>query len=666
MNRFGERSKVHGMVTQEEQAARTGFGWMQVAGLASIGAGVIHAAAVGVHSEHATLSRLFVTVAVAQIGIGLLALVKGGRLAAAATAVVNSGAVAAWAVTRIWDISWIAGLEESEAPQFTDTTCAALGALAAGTALLALSRGRTAVGRIRLGVPAGAIGSLTIVAMLLGANHVHSGDGHSEGEEAAAHTHGDDAAATHDHADEAATEGTAHVHGDEAATEGTAHAHSDEPAADGGAADGEAAAAHDHGDDAAAAAAWPRPWDPTAPIDFSGVPGVTRKQQRRAEALVQRTLDVLPKFADVSTLPALGFKSIGDERTGYEHFINYGYIFDDAFLDPNAPESLVFRVDGEQRTLVSAMYIGTQMPIDSPQLTNYGGPLMQWHVHENLCWAGSDDGPKVVGVVDAEGNCPPGSVNAGGENPMVHVWIAPHECGPFAALEGHGAGQADAAPGERTDQCAAHEHGDDATSASLAYDPTQPIDLSGLEGVTPEQQAFAENTVAENVLRLPQWSDPTVAEAAGYRSIGDAATGHEHYINWDSIDDDVWLDPDHPESLVYEPQPDGSKKLVSAMYMLPTTMPLEEVPDWGGALMQWHIHNNLCFTADPEAPTVAGLTDADGNCAPPLQELAHAPMIHVWITPHPCGPFAALEGVGAGQVLPGEEHFCDQVHGEGH
>jgi len=23
-------------------------------------------------------------------------------------------------------------------------------------------------------------------------------------------------------------------------------------------------------------------------------------------------------------------------------------------------------------------------------------------------------------------------------------------------------------------------------------------------------------------------------------------------------------------------------------------------------------------------------------------------MIHVWITPHPCGPFAALEGVGAG------------------
>ena len=96
-----------------------------------------------------------------------------------------------------------------------------------------------------------------------------------------------------------------------------------------------------------------------------------------------------------------------------------------------------------------------------------------------------------------------------------------------------------------------------------------PIDLSGVDGVTPAQQAFAENLVAVNVVRLPQWADPAVAEAAGFHSIGDADSGHEHYVNWDWIDDDVWLDPDAPESLVYEPQPDGSKKLVSAMYMLP-------------------------------------------------------------------------------------------------
>jgi hypothetical protein len=314
---------------------------------------------------------------------------------------------------------------------------------------------------------------------------------------------------------------------------------------------------------------------------------------------------------------------------------------------------------------VSAMFIAKDMAVDDPELVDWGGPLMQWHVHENLCWALDDAGkPRVVGVTDEAGKCAPGSVNAGGKNPMVHVWIAPHECGPFAALEGHGAGQV-ATDGQRADQCA-HDHGAapaDDHPATVAYDPTKPIDLSGVEGVTPEQQAYAENLVAVTVVRLPQWSDPAVAEAAGFHSIGDASTGHEHYIQWDWINDDVWLDPDAPESLVYEPQPDGTKKLVSAMYMLPTSVALTDVPDLGGALMQWHIHDNLCYTDDPVAPQVRGLTRSDGTCRAPLVKHDPAPMIHVWITPHECGPFAALEGVGAGAIAEGEERWCDHVHG---
>ena len=39
------------------------------------------------------------------------------------------------------------------------------------------------------------------------------------------------------------------------------------------------------------------------------------------------------------------------------------------------------------------------------------------------------------------------------------------------------------------------------------------------------------------------------------------------------------------------------------------------------------------------------------------------PMIHVWITPHRCGPFAALEGVGGGQIAEGEARLCDHAHG---
>jgi len=196
------------------------------------------------------------------------------------------------------------------------------------------------------------------------------------------------------------------------------------------------------------------------------------------------------------------------------------------------------------------------------------------------------------------------------------------------------------------------------------YDPALPIDLGGVKGVSLVQQARAENLVAETVVRLPQWSDPATAEAAGFKSIGDGVTGFEHYINWSYIGDDKILDPDHPESRVYRVK-DGKKTLVSAMFMLKPGSDLNTVPDIGGALTQWHIHDNLCFTDDKVAPHVAGLTDGSGNCRAPLVKLPPVPMIHVWIVPEQCGPFSALEGVGAGQVKPGEQQSCDHVHGSG-
>ena len=196
------------------------------------------------------------------------------------------------------------------------------------------------------------------------------------------------------------------------------------------------------------------------------------------------------------------------------------------------------------------------------------------------------------------------------------------------------------------------------------YDPKKPIDLDGVEGVTPAQQARAENLIAETVLRLPQWSNVKHDEASGFKSIGDGVTGTEHFINYSYVTDKQTLDPDHPESLVFNvDRATGKRTLVSAMYMLPPGATLNTVPDVGGPLTQWHIHDNLCFTNDKVAPHVAGLTDAKGNCNPPLVKLLPVPMIHVWIVPHPCGPFAALEGVGAGQVKAGEVTACDHVHG---
>lgn len=220
----------------------------------------------------------------------------------------------------------------------------------------------------------------------------------------------------------------------------------------------------------------------------------------------------------------------------------------------------------------------------------------------------------------------------------------------------------------RTHRDAAPGHGHDpaAGSAQVAavrepvpYDPSRPIDLSGMPGVTPAQQAAAENLVAVTVSRLPRWADAARAEQAGFRSIGDGFTGTEHLISEAFLNDDVTLDPDRPESLVYDTSK-GGRRLVAAMYMLPPGTGLDEVPDVGGALVQWHTHDDLCFT---RAGRVGGITRADGTCPAGLVKPLTSPMVHVWITPHSCGPFAALEGIAGGRIAEGQTRLCDHAHG---
>jgi len=174
------------------------------------------------------------------------------------------------------------------------------------------------------------------------------------------------------------------------------------------------------------------------------------------------------------------------------------------------------------------------------------------------------------------------------------------------------------------------------------------------------QQHRAELLLAQTLVELPRFADPAAAVAAGYRSIGDSMTGDEHYINWEAINDEHVLDPAHPESLVYDVRR-GAPRLEAAMFILPDGFTLDNVPDVGGPLIQWHVHDDLCFTTG-EAPQVAGVTSVGGPCSPGLERFAPRPMIHVWVAKNPCGPFAALEGVGAGQTKDGTR-ACDHAHG---
>ena len=198
-----------------------------------------------------------------------------------------------------------------------------------------------------------------------------------------------------------------------------------------------------------------------------------------------------------------------------------------------------------------------------------------------------------------------------------------------------------------------------------SYDPSKPIDLGCTPGVTAAQKARAEELIRNTLRDLPHWADPNTAFAEGYRSIGDGFTGDEHYVNWSYLSDGRILDTKHPESLMYDTRR-SPKKLVAAMFTMEIGDTFADVPDIGGPLTQWHVHNDLCLADDPTDPlrkVVSSLTGVNGTCPAGTTKAGGVPMIHVWIVKNPCGPFASLEGIGGGQVPPGEERNCDSAHG---
>ena len=393
--------RVQGIIMEsmeDTQSTTMGYAGLMYAAMASIGAGLVHGGAIGLHAEHPQLARIFILVTVAQVAWGVMAMLRPRGWLFVVGMFVNAGAVAGWLATRLSGISWIDGLEVRENAQIADSLCAALGLIAAVIAMRTVLSGKIEISSApRVAIPASLVAVVAIVAMWNGATHVHA---HSD---------------------------TAH----------SDTAHSDVVLEN-----------------------WPRAFDPSLPLDISNVEGVSAEQELRAANLIKETGVKLLRWADPKTAYAEGWRSIGDAATGFEHYQNYSLYDDDKFLDPSAPESLVYKVGlGGQRTLVSAMFMaGTKVPMDSPKLTEYAGPLMQWHIHDNLCFASRSGGaPRVVGITNAQGVCRFGT-RSGSDNAMVHVWIVTHECGPFAALEGLGAGSALASEADRRDKCGDHTH----------------------------------------------------------------------------------------------------------------------------------------------------------------------------------------------------------------
>jgi hypothetical protein len=156
---------------------------------------------------------------------------------------------------------------------------------------------------------------------------------------------------------------------------------------------------------------------------------------------------------------------------------------------------------------------------------------------------------------------------------------------------------------------------------------------------TPKARLRAEQLLVDTNEAMKAFPDEAAVQAAGYVSIGDGATGWEHYIHVGHILDPGVLDPAKIESIVLRVEPDGTKEVASAMYLMPFDTTMDDVPEIAGELTEWHDHQNLCW----EGVRVVGTTNATGSCQRG-QFRPTQPMLHVWVTEHPCGPFAGIEG----------------------
>ncbi len=150
-----------------------------------------------------------------------------------------------------------------------------------------------------------------------------------------------------------------------------------------------------------------------APVP-SGSP--TAAQQAAADQLVTQTEATLAKYTSLSAATAAGYTPATNPNGYMVHYANWQIARTDGF-DPSNPAFLMYANTVNGPKLMGAMYLGPAPCTPGPDV---GGPLTQWHAHDNLCLSGG----RVVGNTDATGACATGVHNSS-DYFMLHVWTEP-------------------------------------------------------------------------------------------------------------------------------------------------------------------------------------------------------------------------------------------------
>jgi hypothetical protein len=162
--------------------------------------------------------------------------------------------------------------------------------------------------------------------------------------------------------------------------------------------------------------------------------------------------------------------------------------------------------------------------------------------------------------------------------------------------------------------------------ARLDHDPTEEQKAAALKFVDDTRKAVQEDGLTLEKIKQMH-----------YINIGDGV----HYVKPEYTRDEYYLDPHHIESFAV-----FGGQLAAAMYVYnpkgkDTT--LDDVPDIAGNWTMWHDHVLPYASDDPTSDDffklkIGGVSRHD------------SPMIHVWMKPNKCGPWASA-GVGEGSCI---------------
>lgn len=160
-----------------------------------------------------------------------------------------------------------------------------------------------------------------------------------------------------------------------------------------------------------------------------------------------------------------------------------------------------------------------------------------------------------------------------------------------------------------------------------------------LAEATPEQRAWADDFYRRSLAAALKhgWFDFDTAMAKGFQP---DRVNRTHFPNLEYMFDDVILDPERPEWLVYDQTPDG-KVLMALMFF---TRTLDEVgPTPGGPLALWHRHPYSTPYCAVNGLWTIGPADRNDQCAEGIPVTRTPEMFHVWFIDHPLGRFTEMK-----------------------